>query len=131
MLAVLTAALLTAAAGPGLSLATSEPAEIVSVQRHNTGARHEEGIKHITPGLRAEASHSNSVDEALHEFLSAKFCNRLREAGLLDNPLVAQELSNNEILDARSVQGMMSLYASCVRFSCKALGNRCVMFRPR
>ncbi|CAN0194624.1 unnamed protein product [Pylaiella littoralis] len=71
------------------------------VQRQNTGARHEEGIKHITPELREAASHANSVDEALHEFLSAKFCDRLKEAGLLEEPLVARELATYEVLDRR------------------------------
>lgn len=71
------------------------------VQRQNTGARHEEGIKHITPELREAASHANSVDEALHEFLSAKFCDRLKEAGLLEEPLVARELATYELLDRR------------------------------
>ncbi|CAM9965000.1 unnamed protein product [Scytosiphon promiscuus] len=69
--------------------------------RHNTGARHEEGIKHITPDLREAASRANQVDEALHEFVSAKFCDRLRETGLLDHPLVASELATYELLDQR------------------------------
>lgn len=69
--------------------------------RHNTGAKHEEGMKHITPELRKAASLANQVDEALHEFVSAKFCDRLREASLLDHPLVAGELATNELLDER------------------------------
>ena len=69
--------------------------------RHNTGSRHEEGIRHITPALREAASRANSVDEALHEFVSAKFCERLRGAGLLDHPLVAEELATYDLLDRR------------------------------
>eukprot|EP00903_Cladosiphon_okamuranus_P008206 g7901.t1 len=69
--------------------------------RHNTGAKHEEGVKHITPALREAASRANSVDEALHEFVSAKFCQRLRDTGLLDHPLVAEELATFKILDQR------------------------------
>lgn len=69
--------------------------------RHNTGAKHEEGIKHITPALREAASRANSVDEALHEFVSAKFCERLKGVGLLDHPLVAEELATFELLDHR------------------------------
>eukprot|EP00903_Cladosiphon_okamuranus_P018398 g16922.t1 len=69
--------------------------------RHNTGAKHEEGIKHITPALREAARRANSIDEALHEFVSAKFCQRLRDTGLLDHPLVAEELATFELLDQR------------------------------
>lgn len=69
--------------------------------RHNTGAKHEEGMKHITPALREAASRANSVDEALHEFVSAKFCQRLGDAGLLDHPLVEEELATFELLDQR------------------------------
>ncbi|CAM9359759.1 unnamed protein product [Ectocarpus fasciculatus] len=69
--------------------------------RQNTGKKHEEGIKHITPELREAASSANAVDEALHEFVSAKFCERLREAGLLHHPLVAAQLATYEPLDHR------------------------------
>eukprot|EP00752_Nemacystus_decipiens_P005402 g4898.t1 len=69
--------------------------------RHNTGAKHKEGVRHITPALREAASRANPVDEALHEFVTAKFCGRLREAGLLHHPLVAEELATSELLDRR------------------------------
>ncbi|CAM9727702.1 unnamed protein product [Ectocarpus sp. 12 AP-2014] len=70
-------------------------------QRQNTGAKHEEGMKHITPELRDTARSANAVDEALHEFVSAKFCERLREAGLLHHPLVGAELATYEPLEHR------------------------------
>ncbi|CAM9301460.1 unnamed protein product [Ectocarpus sp. 4 AP-2014] len=69
--------------------------------RQNTGAKYGEGIKHITPELREAARSANAVDEALHEFVSAKFCQRLRETGLLHHPLVAAELATHEPLDHR------------------------------
>ncbi|CAN0111765.1 unnamed protein product [Ectocarpus sp. 4 AP-2014] len=70
-------------------------------QRQNTGAKHEEGIKHITPELRDAARSANAVDEALHEYVLAKFCERLREAGLLHHPLVGAELATYEPLEHR------------------------------
>ncbi|CAN0357361.1 unnamed protein product [Ectocarpus sp. 6 AP-2014] len=70
-------------------------------QRQNTGSKHEEGIKHITPELRDAARSANAVDEALHEFVSAKFCERLRETGLLHHPLVGAELATYEPLERR------------------------------
>lgn len=90
---------------PGLQVSRRESDGAVDgvVQRRNTGARHEEGIKHITPELREAASRANSVDEALHEFVSAKFCDRLKEVGLLDQPLVANELATYELLDQRCI----------------------------
>lgn len=60
-------------------------------------------MKHITPELRELASRANSVDEALHEYTSAKFCDRLKEVGLLDHPLVVRELASNKLLDQRLV----------------------------
>ena len=74
--------------------------EIVA-SRHNDGARHEEGIKHITPELRNVARDANSVDFALHEFVSAKFCDRLEEMGVLDHPLVVAELAGYDTLNQR------------------------------
>lgn len=73
----------------------------VVASRHNDGAKHEEGIKHITPKLREAASKANAVDEALHEFVSAKFCQRLQDLELLDRPLVAEELAGYETLHQR------------------------------
>ena len=55
-------------------------------------------MAHITPAMREAASRANPVDEALHEFVSAKFCHRLRMMGVLDEPLVANELASNELL---------------------------------
>lgn len=73
----------------------------VDGSRHNVGVKHEEGIKHITPALKEAASRANAVDEALHEFVSAKFCERLRSAGLLEHPLVAEELATFELMNQR------------------------------
>ena len=69
--------------------------------RHNTAAKYEEGITHITPALREVAARANVVDEALHEFVSAKFCDRLSDVGLLEHPLVAEELAAFELMDQR------------------------------
>lgn len=91
----------TGAGVPSLTVAAQEGGGGAAVQRQNTGARHEEGIKHITPELREAAGRANSVDEALHEFVSAKFCDRLDEVGVLDHPLVAKELATYELLDQR------------------------------
>lgn len=85
--------------GEGPQNATIPAAGVGS--RHNTGKKHEEGIKHITPQLKAIASRANAVDEALHEFVSAKFCQRLRELDLLDHPLVAREMANYYKLNQR------------------------------
>ncbi|CAB1109616.1 unnamed protein product [Ectocarpus sp. CCAP 1310/34] len=76
-------------------------------QRQNTGAKHEEGMKHITPELRDAARSANAVDEALHELVSAKFCERLREAGLLHHPLVVAELATYEPLEHRYAIGFV------------------------
>lgn len=109
MYLVPTVAAAAAAAGtggnaPGLQVSDKQDVEAADVvQRQNTGARHEEGVKHITPELREAASRANSVDEALHEFISAKFCDRLKEVGLLDQPLVANELATYELLDQRYI----------------------------
>ena len=71
------------------------------LSRHNNNARHEEGIKHITPELRDAAHQANPVDNALHEFVSAKFCRCLQETGLLQHPLVLEELVTFELLHER------------------------------
>lgn len=85
---------------PSLSVAAGEdPA--VDGSRHNTAAKYEEGITNITPALREAAARANVIDEALHEFVSAKFCERLRDVGLLEHPLVAEELASFEVLDQR------------------------------
>ena len=73
----------------------------VDGSRHNTAAKYEEGITHITPALREAAARANAIDEALHEFVSAKFCDRLRDVGLLEHPLVVEELATFELLDQR------------------------------
>lgn len=44
------------------------------------------------------ARERNSVDIELHDFVVAMFCRRLREIGLIDEPLVAAELMSNEAL---------------------------------
>lgn len=71
------------------------------VSRRNDDAKHAEGIQHITPELRNTASRANPVDNVLHEFVSAKFCHRLQETGLLQHPLVATELATYELLRQR------------------------------
>lgn len=63
-------------------------------ERKNTGKEHEEGMKHITQAMREVASEANAVDEELHEFVSAKFCDRLDKAGLLDHRFVMDELAS-------------------------------------
>lgn len=85
----------TSERGPGI-----ETEEYV-VSRKNDNAKHNEGMKHITPELRNNASRANPVDNELHTFVSAKFCHRLQETGLLQHPLVASELSNYEPLYRR------------------------------
>lgn len=69
--------------------------------RQNKGKKYEEGIQYITPQLRDIASRANAVDEALHRFVSAKFCTRLREVGLLNHPLVEEELQRYSKLNDR------------------------------
>lgn len=66
------------------------------------GVEHDEGIKHITPALRERASRANAVDLAVHEFVSAKFCDRLAQVGLLEHPLVAEDLSSSSLMHQRS-----------------------------
>lgn len=46
----------------------------------------------------------NAVDEELHNFVTAKFCDRLRECGLLDHPFVQEELATNKLLGERCVR---------------------------
>lgn len=70
------------------------------VARHNTGRRHEEGISHITtPELVDLALKKNAVDVQPHLFTSAMFCLRLRISGLIDHPLVAEELKSLKSLN--------------------------------
>lgn len=71
------------------------------VSRRNDDPKHEEGIKHITPELREAAHNANPVDNALHEFVSAMFCHRLQETGLLQHPLIAEELGTYGLLYER------------------------------
>lgn len=61
--------------------------------RKNVGKKHELGIKHITPELRAKAREANGVDQAIYDFVSAKFCHRVREVDLLTHPVVDAELA--------------------------------------
>lgn len=81
--------------GPGLET------EEYAVSRKNDNAKHNEGIKHITPELRNNASRASPVDNELHTFVSAQFCHRLQETGLVQHPLVLSELSNYEPLYQR------------------------------
>lgn len=81
--------------GPGL-----ESEKYVELRR-NDGAKHNEGIKSITPELLEAARRANPVDNQLHEFVSAKFCHELKRTGLLGHPLVVEELATNELLHQR------------------------------
>lgn len=92
------------AASPGLRNDVDEEKDTVIIQRKNTDPRHEKGISHITHELREAASRSNAVDEALHEFVSAKFCYRLKEVEVLNHPLVVNELASFQLLDERLEQ---------------------------
>lgn len=66
---------------------------VANVDRKNTGKRHQEGIAHIrTPELIDLAKEANTVDVELHQFVTAMFCDRLRHIGLVDHPLVKEEL---------------------------------------
>lgn len=97
--------------GPGghLTIKTPEhagalveaPASAAEFSRHNSGKRHEEGIGQITPDLKELARRTNAPDEELHEFVTAKFCDRLRGLGLLEHPLVKEDLEGNERLGQR------------------------------
>lgn len=72
-------------------------AAIVTVnERKNTDKDHEEGMKQITQAMREVASEANVVDEELHKFVSAKFCDRLVKADLLRHRLVMDELAISE-----------------------------------
>lgn len=46
------------------------------------------------------AREKNPVDIELYDFISATFCRRLREVGLIDEPLVVAELMSDEALSA-------------------------------
>lgn len=88
--------------------------------RQNKDKKYEEGIQYITPQLRDIASRANAVDEALHRFVSAKFCTRLREVGLLNHPLVVEELQRYSKLNDRlertlafSLQSSSSIINPC------------------
>ena len=64
--------------------------------RKNTDKKYDEGKNHITQAMREMAREANAVDEELHQFVSAKFCYRLNEVGLLKHPLVLEELESFE-----------------------------------
>lgn len=72
-----------------------------AVSRKNNGHKHNEGMKHITAELRNVAIRANTVDNALHEFVSAKFCRLLQESELLEHPSVTAELATYELLHQR------------------------------
>lgn len=66
---------------------------VANVGRINTGKHHQEGIGRIkTPQLMDLARGFNTVDVELHQFVTAMFCDRLRKTGLLNHPLVMEEL---------------------------------------
>lgn len=58
-------------------------------------------MKHITPDMIELARLTNAADLELYDFVTAKFCTRLREAGLLEETLVQEELSRREQLEER------------------------------
>lgn len=70
-------------------------------ERKNTNKKHNEGIRHISEGMRMVAREANGVDEELHQFVSAKFCDRLDEAGLLNHPLIRDEMKSFQPLFER------------------------------
>ena len=71
------------------------------VSHRNDMLKHKEGITHIMPELREAAFQANPVDNALHEFVSAKSCHQLQNMGLPDHPLVANELTKYDLLKQR------------------------------
>ena len=71
---------------------------------------------HFTPEMRESASRANPVDEALHEFVSAKFCQRLRKMDVLDHPVVANELASTELIVQRCM-GSATKWAYCRRLN--------------
>lgn len=76
------------------SLADLENEVVGDTTRHNTGERHQKGIVHIaTPELMDLARQENAVDMELHEFVTALFCERLGVLGLIDHPVVVEELT--------------------------------------
>lgn len=74
--------------------------------RQNTGRRHKEGKTRITSEHKAAASLANPVDEALHEFVSATFCSRLREMGFMNHHVVVEELAADDLLEKRYTPGI-------------------------
>lgn len=76
--------------------------------RKNTGQRHKDGIGYISASLRELARELNAVDEALYDFVSAKFCGSLHASGLVGHVLVNNELALNERLSMRWVPDIWS-----------------------
>ena len=58
-------------------------------------------MKHITPHMMELARSTNGADVELYEFVTAKFCGQLRDSGLLEQPVVQDELSQRDQLEER------------------------------
>lgn len=71
--------------------------------RENNGQRHKDGIGYISASLKELARELNPVDDALYDFVSAKFCGSLQASSLVGHVLVNNELALSERLSARWV----------------------------
>lgn len=83
----------------GRNLVEEEVNDKITFSRHNEKKEREKGA--ITPQMLELARHTNDVDIELYEFVTAKFCARLRDSGLLGEPVVQEELSHREELEER------------------------------
>ncbi|CAM9825520.1 unnamed protein product [Ascophyllum nodosum] len=70
-------------------------------QHSRQNPKKEEGMKYITPKMMELARRTNDADVELYEFVTAKFCGRLRDTGLLEKPIVQDELSRRDQLEER------------------------------
>ncbi|CAM9825383.1 unnamed protein product [Ascophyllum nodosum] len=70
-------------------------------QHERENLRKKEEINHITPHMMEMAQHTNGADMELYEFVTAKFCDRLRDIGLLETAVVQNELSRRDQLEER------------------------------
>ena len=73
-------------------------------QHSRQNPKKEEGMKYITPKMMELARRTNDADVELYEFVTAKFCGRLRDTGLLEKPIVQDELSRRNQLEERCVR---------------------------
>ena len=75
-------------------------------QHERENLRKKEEINHITPHMMEMAQHTNGADMELYEFVTAKFCDRLRDIGLLETAVVQNELSRRDQLEERCVRAL-------------------------